>query len=96
MSELISGDDKQGGKSWTSNKIEIQMTTDHELLAKIDEVKANLNKGAHLFHDEMAIVEALRAVVELCTVKDFMEDWNGSDYFIDKSEVIEAIEKVLG
>lgn len=41
--------------------------------------------------------QTLKAVLELCTVADFMENWEGSDYFIDKQDVAKLIIKgVLG
>ena len=66
------------------------MTRD-ELLARIDEVKANLCKGAHLLYDEIGIVNALYAVVELI-------DRHESDYYLGGlvERIREAIEKELG
>lgn len=66
MSELIGGDDNQGGKAWTSNKIEFQMTADHDLLAKIDEIykEAQVDFGGLIIEDDIeSIFRSLRAVV---------------------------------
>ena len=61
------------------------------LLEKIDEVKANLCKGVHLLYDEIGIVNALCAVVELI-------DEHESDYYLGGlvERIREAIEKALG
>ena len=80
------------------------MTTDHDLLARIDTTLSAYIKESGATHDVITCIKALRAVVELHSTKETLEDEVGKKYEVDWCQLcddypcptIQAIEKELG